>query len=402
MSAAALITEASEAGLAAAHPPLGDSAYAVAPATADEKNTLVLPLRPIACWRVEDARFDFDSSFVLPGIQRELAYLARLRERHVLATNAVNGQPLRIYPPATLFGHADPVGADDYNKRLSGRRAQAVYALLTRQTALWEQLYSQPLGADDWGLRAIQAQLALLSGGAPPISGQHDAATDDAIRAFQKAQGLGVDGQPGPMTRAALFRAYMDALCGPGLVMNPVEDFIGRGADAKGKADYQGCGEFNPVQLFSKEEEARYAQESDHSARNAANAPNRRVLVLLFAPGTVVEPAAWPCPRAGDGDGACRKRLWSDGERRRGTRLPDARRRWEQSSDTFACRFYHRLVRNSPCERSIRVGYTRWDLEPVNPAAPQLQAEAPPADADHTLGKSADGILVLDEHELDA
>jgi len=28
--------------------------------------------------------------------------------------------------PLSVFGHADPVGSDDYNKALSGRRAMAV------------------------------------------------------------------------------------------------------------------------------------------------------------------------------------------------------------------------------------------------------------------------------------
>ncbi len=32
-----------------------------------------------------------------------------------------------IAPPISVFGHADPTGADDHNKNLSERRAPAVY-----------------------------------------------------------------------------------------------------------------------------------------------------------------------------------------------------------------------------------------------------------------------------------
>ena len=38
-----------------------------APATADEKNTIRPNLAAVACWRLDDIRFDFDSSFVRPA-----------------------------------------------------------------------------------------------------------------------------------------------------------------------------------------------------------------------------------------------------------------------------------------------------------------------------------------------
>src|SRR6202040_1126607 len=42
----------------------------------------------------------------------------------------------RAYPesPISVFGHADPVGDDEYNKHLSGRRATGIYALLLSST----------------------------------------------------------------------------------------------------------------------------------------------------------------------------------------------------------------------------------------------------------------------------
>ena len=72
--------------------------------------------------------------------------------------------------------------------------------------------------------------------------------------------------------------------------------------------------------------------------------------MLLFRPRNYVEPNEWPCPRAKEGVSGCKKRFWSDGEDRRGRRLPDERRKYEDSKDTFACRFYDRLANTSPCE----------------------------------------------------
>ncbi|HST45993.1 MAG TPA: peptidoglycan-binding protein [Luteimonas sp.] len=356
----------SAGGMAASHPPLPASDLcAVAPRTDAETNTLGVHPEPIACWRVEDARFEFDSSMVLPAIGREARVLAKLRQDHAATVAGADGGTVRILPRVAIFGHADPVGDDEYNKRLSGRRAKAVYALLTKDPALWEALYSSPHGRDDWGLRAVQTMLAHLQGGAPAVTGRHDAATDAAVRDFQGANGLAVDGKPGPRTRERLFRAYMDALCGPGFRLDPAQDFLAAGADPGGKGDYHGCGEFNPVLLFSRNEQAGFANPSTHPRRNAENAPNRRVLLLLFEPGTRVEAELWPCPRAEDGTAGCRKRLWSDARVRSQTLSDAGRRTWTRDGDTFACRFYHRLVRHSPCEGDVLLGTTRWDIAPM-------------------------------------
>jgi hypothetical protein len=53
------------------------------------------------------------------------------------------------------------------------------------------------------------------------------------------------------------------------------------------------------------------------------------------------------------------KRLFSDGEQRRSRRLPDKPRKYEQTKDTFACRFYDRLTRTSPCEGGVRLWVIR-------------------------------------------
>src|SRR5262249_38191318 len=157
----------------------------------------------------------------------ELAALAQLRRQHPGA-------------PLSVFGHADPVGNDDYNKILSGRRATALYALLIRDTALWERLYTNTQGTgDNWHNRIepiIQAALGQPAGVVP--AGQ----------------------------RQALFRQYMDFLCGPNLLLQKT-DFIAQGVDANGKGDFQGCGEFNPSLVFSTAEQQAFDRDTDKSAR---------------------------------------------------------------------------------------------------------------------------------------
>jgi hypothetical protein len=74
-------------------------------------------------------------------------------------------------------------------------------------------------------------------------------------------------------------------------------------------------------------------------------------MVLLFRVGSQVLRTKWPCPRANEGTSGCVNRFWSDGQERRTNRLPDQDRKYELTHDTFACRFYDRLLNKSPCER---------------------------------------------------
>jgi len=260
----------------------------------------------------------------------------------------------------SIFGHADPVGNDDYNKSLSGRRAAAIYGMLTRRDEVWEDLFSstgnfaRPAAGDKWGLRSIQIMLNELR---PPVplDGKQSPETTAAIKQFQSSHGLSPDGNAGAATRKKLFLAYMDLLCVDDnekpFKVDKVEGFLGRHQDPQGKADFQGCGELNPVLVFSKNRNAEFESDEDKAPRNAANASNRRVMALLFRPGSRVTPSRWPCPRAKEGLAGCLKRLWSDGEKRRSTRLPDKDRKFKDNQDTFACRFYQRQTTLSPCER---------------------------------------------------
>jgi hypothetical protein len=323
--------DVSSDGIAAGHPQRVTLPKLVAPSTGAEFNTLQPHLITVGCALVPDHQFEFDSSFILPEATRAFRKLVRL----------INAKPRC---PLSVFGHADPEGPDRYNKVLSGRRALAVYAVLVRDVQLWDELYGEPVGGDRWKTRSIQI--------------------------MREAVGDASEGEPAPGRRKQLFLAYMDKLCtdadGQPFRVSKT-DFVARGTDSGGKGDYQGCSEFNPVLLFSDKEHEEFKRAENRDARNLANAPNRRVLVLLFEEGTQVNPHRWPCPRARDESrDACRARFWSDGEARRSRLLPDKRRHFQESRDTFACRFYHGLAAPAPCEAALKLWVVRLLIDGPN------------------------------------
>lgn len=318
-----LPSKKTEGGHSASHPTRSELPVHAATSTKSERTVIREELTTVACWRLNDVRFDFGSSFVGPAAAPEFDSLHLVCQAHP-------GAPLAV------FGHADPIGDDEFNKLLSGRRAEAIYAILIGDTARWEKLYVNPLGGDCWGSKHIQIILGALG---------YTSGDSNAIREFQQANGLSADGVAGSGTRAKLFEKYFAFLFPNKLAKSA---FLARGADASGKGDYQGCGEFNPAMVFSQAEAAAFDSTGDTTARNEQNGVNRRVIVLFFRPGTVVPPDKWPCPRATEGASGCRKRLWSDGEFRRSQQA--THREFATTSDTFACRFYHRLTADSPCE----------------------------------------------------
>lgn len=331
-----------DSGVTARHPLQADPAAVVAPTqTGDGFNTLRILVAPVACWRADDMCFDFDSSFPGAQIAEGLGHLARLLLVHAPPSKARKRQPPEpLGCPISIFAHADAVGDDSYNKQLSGRRAATIYGLLTRDADLWEELYERPLGNDRWGRSALMRMIEATS--------TTDGESSDASR-FEHDPGA----------RKALYLRYMDALCGSDLKLEK-EDFLAQGKDPGGKGDYQGCGEFNPAMILSQQEEAVFQHDQDKTRRNQVNAPNRRVMVLIFRKGSAVDADRWPCPRASEGPAACRKRFWADWEKRRNTRLPDQRRHYEQSEDTYACRFYDRISSRSPCERIGLLSRLQW------------------------------------------
>src|ERR1019366_1274598 len=275
---------AGDGGYSADHSSEDVSPIVLGPTDASDHNTVQMPLVPIACWRIDDLRFGFGSSFLGAASVRELRVLKALLKAH---SNA----------PLAIFGHADPVGSDIYNKKLSGRRAMAVYALLTRDLSIWEELYSD---TTDWGPKTVQEMLLALDHDPGRIDGEMDDQARTAVTEFQQQNGLAADGIAGPITRKKLFQAYMDLLCRPDFRLDKHKDFLARGVDSSGKGDYQGCGDFNPVLILSESEMTEFDKNENHLRRNAENGPDRRVLIFLFRPGTRIDPQRWPCPRAKD------------------------------------------------------------------------------------------------------
>ena len=227
------------------------------------------------------------------------------------------------------------MGDDEPNKGLAGRRAKAIFGLLTHDVNVWEELFGQPHPYDDWPNKSLQMMLDEVTG----IPGQSVA-----------------EHKANPGKRKQLFADYMKKITPPEL--SPIDKktgFLARGADAGGKGDMQGCGEFNPQMVFSQEEDQKFKAATDKSERNKENTVNRRVMVLIFRKGSKVEVGKWPCPRVAEGTAGCRLRFFPDHDRRRNTHLPAERRLHEKKAETFACRFYERITDRSPCERILPV-----------------------------------------------
>jgi hypothetical protein len=305
---------------------------AVTPSTdGDLPNVIGPPSAPLACWRFEDAHFAFDSAVINPNSKPELGKFKTLWDQTGHAA-------------LSLFGHADPVGDDEYNKTLSGRRATAMYGLLTRNVDLWEELYTQPFSTDNW-------------------------ATNGALPLMRDTTG-----EPESTARKDLFLKYMDAVCQDSSGQPFTVDktgFIAQGKDAGGKGDYQGCSEFNPILLFSNSEAQ--ALDADHDERDRENQPNRRVMIFLFPPGLTVDPNSWFCPRAKEASAGCRAHFWPDGDTRRAN--TDVRRAYETDRRTFACAWYDALARRSPCEilrKTLKIRLLDWFGKPVANAHYQL------------------------------
>ena len=327
--------------ISGAHP-AGDEASFSVTTTTDGKllNTVRQRLVVVACWRLNEGVFEFDSSFVGPQIAPDLELLASVAKDNPKA-------------PASVFGHADPTGEDAYNKTLSGRRALAIYGLLVRDTAIWEDLQTNPFQGDRWSLKSTQTALAHVRGsdGSPfyrgSIDGKEGPLTENAVKDFQKANGLTADGDAGPTTRKVLFLKYMDSLSTPnGRFVMSKAAFLDGGADPDLRRACQGCGEFNPVRLI--EASAQTDKKGPDALRDLRNASNRRVMLFFFRPGTVVTASEWPCPSVKEGPSRCRLQFWPDGDVRR--KPGSVERNYASDRKTMACRFYDRFARVSPCE----------------------------------------------------
>ncbi|MDB5105358.1 MAG: OmpA family protein [Fibrobacteres bacterium] len=146
--------------------------------------------------------FDLNKSFLLPSAMEGIRGVKSQYDAHP-------GSNLLI------IGHTDTSGQDAYNLTLSLERADAMAAYLTDKREAWEAFFGEAKPEEKrWGTREIQLMLSVLPEGGNPFftgeaAGANDGETQAAVKAFQQAKGLKVDGIAGPATRKALIADYM-------------------------------------------------------------------------------------------------------------------------------------------------------------------------------------------------
>lgn len=396
-------------GVVATHPGRVELPVLVAPIPEEDKakkfNTVRPHLVPIGCLRLHKTGFEFDSSFV--GRSAELRFVAFAKLMQALRKQ--DDQDPQRFPPCAVFGHADPTGQDAYNKTLAGRRALAVYAVLVRDGDIWNELFDPGMGGDHWGEKAIQTILSVslkrgpdgepVTPPEPPFyTGIIDGAktpetlkqTRDAVHSWEAARNLPPEFPLHAKTRKQLFLEYMDVIChdssGKRFQLNPKTDFIARRKDGKGlKGDVMGCGDFNPTFRLDKASEDLAKKDPVLAqVRNDLYVIDRRAVVYVFRHGTEIDFNKWPCPKVREGPGDCRKRFWSDGEKRRHSgpeertfgenmtvlELDDANNVTvhpiDETGNLMACRFYHAFAVNSPCEVKVKEWVIRLKIDGFN------------------------------------
>lgn len=255
------------------------------PSSTEEAKTytfVVPPWELLACAAVPGLSFPHGSSFLRPG---SLSALAQVKE-------TIDGHP---DGKSILFGHTDKAGGDDVNKGLSERRAKAVHAALVNDPAGFEAID----GEESWELDVVQTILTDLGHAPGPIDGEDGPKTQGAVKAFQEACGLEVDGIAGPNTRQKLYAEYLTKHS-PGVAGEAFMD-----------PPTMGCGEFNPIAATEEKFE-----------------PNRRVVLFVFR-ATRLPPL--PCA-AGD-TGPCQSEIDKG-----------------SVGGSFRCNFYGKVARDCCCE----------------------------------------------------
>lgn len=162
---------------------------------------LVIERPTIACVRLSGLFFDLNKSFPLPSAFEGIRGLAHMYDAHAAAE-------------VLVVGHTDSSGGERRNESLSLERAQDVVAFLLDDVEAWYSRYDRTSDASRrWGnIEDAHMLGALPFGETPHLDSSHaDSSFVAAVKRFQTANGLKVDGDPGPNTRRALIAAYMAA-----------------------------------------------------------------------------------------------------------------------------------------------------------------------------------------------
>jgi hypothetical protein len=255
---------------------------------------------PVHVERLDD---HFDPIRLDKEIEATLVILPRFRCREIVATTFDFGRSFfrREGIPALamiaeelqqddgqvawIFGHTDKAGPDLLNKRLSERRAKAIFAVLTHDFAKWDEMWRGTVNespwSERWGTREVQHMLNTLhcpSDNGQPLGEDGDlgSKTRQAIKRFQRKEypdvpdeqaDLPANGNVDAATREQLFLAYAKQVA-----RDPVD--TARIAPI-GASPFMGCGEFNPLSL------------------NAHDRESRRAVIFVFDP--AAQPQNPPC-----------------------------------------------------------------------------------------------------------
>jgi len=169
--------------------------------TIGQQQTVILPSRLLRL-RLTGMLFETNKSFLLPVATKGIRAVVDVYAQHPHAAVVVTG-------------HTDRVGSAEDNRRLSEERAQAVAEYLSDDIDGWCRRFQQQPASSVWGTREDQYMLSAIcdDSGQPfydgPVTGVLDGMTEDAVRGFQRAHGLQIDGVPGPQTRRAEVESYM-------------------------------------------------------------------------------------------------------------------------------------------------------------------------------------------------
>lgn len=151
------------------------------------------------CVRLIGMLFAPNKAFLLPEAMEGIRLLAHMYSK---------------VPGAELLavGHTDTTGTAWRNRSLSLQRAESILQFITDDVDGWYQYYTKDTDfSRRWGKQEDLAMLSVLPSRDEPFYGEHHHmhTLEAAVRRFQAAKELVVDGDPGPLTRKALIADYM-------------------------------------------------------------------------------------------------------------------------------------------------------------------------------------------------